>query len=243
VVTESTYGSRDHPPRGEIEKRFVDACNEIMQKGGNVLCPIFAVNRAQEIASVLKAYDFAYPVYMDGMARDAAQMMLDFPDYVSDYKKMYSMLKWVNWVADPVDRKKALAEPSVILSTAGLLQGGPALAYLTKMRGRDNCGVFFTGYQPPDAPGKKLLEEKRFDYHGAELDYTSTSILHFDFSAHAGAMELHGIIEKLKPGLVIVIHGEAESSNALASWVNENTKANAIVPKFGETIIVEEHLL
>ena len=84
VITESTYGNREHPPRGDVEKTFVDACNEAMEKGGNVLCPIFAVNRAQEIASVLKACDFAYPVYMDGMARDAAQMMLDFPDYVSD---------------------------------------------------------------------------------------------------------------------------------------------------------------
>jgi putative mRNA 3-end processing factor len=50
IVIESTYANEDHTPRPELEKRFVEAATDIVERGGTVLIPAFGVGRAQEIA-------------------------------------------------------------------------------------------------------------------------------------------------------------------------------------------------
>lgn len=106
LIMESTYGGREHPNRKEIEKKFVESCWDVCDDNGNVLVPAFAVGRAQEVITILDAYNFEYPVYMDGMAKEAAEIMFEFPDYVRDFKEIYKALKNVNWVTNNYQRKR-----------------------------------------------------------------------------------------------------------------------------------------
>jgi len=62
VIIESTYGASDHPPRPLVEKRFVEAVEEVLDKGGTVLVPVFSIGRGQEIMSIL-AERGVYPVF------------------------------------------------------------------------------------------------------------------------------------------------------------------------------------
>jgi putative mRNA 3-end processing factor len=75
VITESTYANEDHTERSELEKRFVDACTDVVEKGGTVLVPAFGVGRSQELACVLAAHHFEYQVTLDGMAREVSRIM------------------------------------------------------------------------------------------------------------------------------------------------------------------------
>jgi putative mRNA 3-end processing factor len=72
VVIESTYADSDHTERKELERQFVEACTAVVEVGGTVLVPAFGVGRSQEIATVLAAHHFEYPIVLDGMAREAS---------------------------------------------------------------------------------------------------------------------------------------------------------------------------
>jgi putative mRNA 3-end processing factor len=241
LITESTYGGTEHPERKELEKDFVAACTEVCDDNGNVLVPSFAVGRAQEIACVLKRYNFEYPVYLDGMAKDASEIMLEFPNYLRDFKEFYHAMDETIKVK-PKMRKTVLDEPSVIISTAGFLQAGPAVGYMSEMLSLPNQAVFFVGFQPEKMPGKKLLETGKFWSEGCKFNCENFRIKYFDFSAHAGASELKKFAEKLNPKIVFVIHGEENPAESLASYIKKNIGCHVLVPKLGERFNLEKYL-
>ncbi|MBI1973496.1 MBL fold metallo-hydrolase [Candidatus Micrarchaeota archaeon] len=242
LVTESTYGDRPHPPRRELERQFFEACLEKVEDGGIVLVPSFAVGRAQEVASILIAHGFDHPIRLDGMSRKAAEIYLQYPDYVRDYGEFSDAMRHCDWVVGPRARERALEEPGVIISTAGFLQGGPAVGYALKLRERAGSAIFFVGYQPPDSPAYGLLKLKRFQTLDYDLDFSAIDVRHFDFSAHAGREELHQLIKEFRPSLCFVTHGEADQAQALAEWVKKNIGCNAIAPRMGEKFDLKKML-
>jgi putative mRNA 3-end processing factor len=207
-----------------------------------VLVPAFAVGRAQEIVTMLHNHKFGYPVYLDGMAKQAAEIMFDFPEYLRDFRQMYSALKAAEWASDDDMRDEALDQPSVIVSTAGLLQGGPAIQYLFKMKDRPNQAVFFSGFQTVDSPGRLLLEQKRFKFEDFDMDYSEMLIKYFDFSAHAGVSELSRVVKKVSPKVTIVVHGEEPKAKAFAERIQAEHGGYVIVPKLGDRLNLEKYL-
>ena len=65
LIIESTYADEDHTPRKELEEKFIKEVIEVVESGGTVLVPAFSVGRAQEIACILAAHHFEYPVVLD----------------------------------------------------------------------------------------------------------------------------------------------------------------------------------
>lgn len=234
LVTEATYGGRNHPPREELEKNFVAACTEVCDDYGNVLVPSFAVGRAQELACVLNKYNFDYPVYIDGMAKQAAEIMLEFPHYLRDYKEFHSAMNEAVWVKTPKMRLRALEGPSAILSSAGMLQGGPAVSYLVQLQKKKNGAVFFVGYQPETTPGHVLLNKHIFTYEDERMDFRKTRIEYFDFSAHAGSDELLDFARKLGPRAVFIVHSDPPEADALAQRIREEVGSIVFIPSVGE---------
>ncbi|MFH0987082.1 MAG: MBL fold metallo-hydrolase, partial [Candidatus Micrarchaeota archaeon] len=190
LITEATYGSKIHENRRKIEKEFVEECWNVCDSDGIVIVPAFAVGRAQEIVSVLVNNHFEYPVYLDGMAKKSAEIMMEFPGFLKNYKEFYKAMKKAVWIENEKDRKEALRQPGVIVSTAGMLSGGPAVSYIMKIRDYENKAVFFSGYQAHGTPGRKLLDTGRMEYEGFDLDFTDYNIKKFDFSAHADKLGL-----------------------------------------------------
>jgi putative mRNA 3-end processing factor len=86
VIMESTYADEDHADRKEVEKSFVEAVTEVVEKGGTVLVPAFGVGRSQEMACVLAANHFEYPVVLDGMARQASRVIMNYKEFLRDPK-------------------------------------------------------------------------------------------------------------------------------------------------------------
>src|SRR5207247_5925539 len=73
---EGTYATEDHPIRDGLEKEFVEKVTEVVEGGGTVLVPAFGVGRSQELLSILSAFHFEHPVFVDGMALDAMELLL-----------------------------------------------------------------------------------------------------------------------------------------------------------------------
>ncbi|MGB6443133.1 MAG: MBL fold metallo-hydrolase, partial [Thermoplasmata archaeon] len=125
LVMESTYAGKEHPDRKETERRFRDKVAETVERGGKVIVPAFAVGRAQEVLMSLAASGFE--TYLDGMARKVNSIYLSAPEYLADSRRFRRALEGVHVVEHPGDRRKALREGDVIVTTGGMLDGGPVL--------------------------------------------------------------------------------------------------------------------
>lgn len=235
VITESTYASEDHTPRPELEQRFVDSCTEVVEKGGIVLLPAFGVGRAQEIASVLAANHFKYPVVLDGMAREASRIILNGKEFLRDPKLFSDTMRSVEWVEGWRDRRRALRTPSVIISPAGMLKGGPSQFYISKVGKKANNAVFLVSYQIPGTPGRELLEKGICTIDGKVRKIKAT-VKHFDFSSHCGETQLKEVLRNIggKPK-VFAVHGEEANCERLANWSKTELGLEAVAPRTGES--------
>jgi putative mRNA 3-end processing factor len=238
VITESTYANADHADRLELEKRFVESVTEVVERGGTVLVPAFGVGRSQEMACILAAYHFEYPVVLDGMAREASRIIMNHKEFLRDPKLFMNAMHSLDWVEGWRDRRKAIKKPGVIISTAGMLKGGPAAFYVSKLGKKAGNAIFLVSYQIPGTPGKELLEKGVCTIDG-KVRKIKARYEHFDFSSHCGASQLKEALRKLggKPK-VFVVHGEEANCEFFAKWVNSELGLDAVAPKTGDTFEV-----
>jgi len=238
VIIESTYADEDHTERSELEKRFVEEVTNVVENGGTVLVPAFGVGRSQEIACVLAAHHFEYPVFLDGMAREASRIMMNYREFLGDPKLFMDALHSVDWIESWRDRRKATKKPGVIISPAGMLKGGPSVFYISKVGKKTRNGVFLVSYQIPGTPGRQLLEKGVCLIDG-KMRKVKAQVKHFDFSSHCGASELKESVKKLRGNpKIYVVHGAEGNCELFAKWIKKELSLEATAPKTGDTIEV-----
>jgi putative mRNA 3-end processing factor len=204
LVMEGTYGGREHPDREQTRKRFVQRCKEVAEGGGTVLVPAFAVGRTQELMVLLA--DSGLQVWVDGMGRDVTTILQENPTFLRQPKELERAARVANIVNGPQARKQAL-EADVIISTSGMLEGGPALTYLDALHDEPGNAVFFTGFQVPGTNGRRLRDEGLIDIQGV-VERVQCQIEAFDFSAHAGHSELVAFARACQPEEVVIMHSD-----------------------------------
>jgi len=238
MIIESTYADEDHTERLELEKRFVDEVTDVVERGGTVLVPAFGVGRSQEIACVLTAHHFEYPVTVDGMAREASKIIMNYKEFLKDPKMFINMVHSVDWVEGWRHRRKATKTPGVIISPAGMLKGGPAVFYTSKIGKKAHNAVFLVSYQIPGTPGRELLERGVCLIDG-KMRKVKARVEHFDFSSHCGASQLKEAVKKVggKPK-IYVVHGAEGNCELFAKWVKNELGLEATAPKAGDIVEV-----
>ncbi|MGB9684084.1 MAG: MBL fold metallo-hydrolase, partial [Candidatus Bathyarchaeales archaeon] len=238
VIIESTYADEDHPERAELEKSFVEEVTDFVERGGTVLVPAFSIGRSQEIACILAAYHFEHSVYLDGMAREASRVMMNYARFLRDPKLFMDAAHSVNWVEGWRDRRKATKTPCVIISPAGMLKGGPAAFYISKIGKKSQNAVFLVSYQIPGTPGRELLEKGVCVIDG-KMRKVKATVKHFDFSSHCGAKELKEAVRRIDgKAKVYVVHGAEGNCEHFAKWVEQELGLEAVAPKSGATFEV-----
>jgi len=205
LIMESTYGNRNHPDRRKTELEFNESIKRVIDKGGNVLVPAFAVDRSQEIISVIRSFNKDVDIYLDGMSIEASEIMLNNPDYVSNVRKFRRALETVNFVTSNRDREKAVSYPCVIVSTSGMLSGGPVMGYLHSLH--PNSSLFFTGFCVEETNGWYLRNKGYIMHEGIPLKI-DLPWKYFDFSAHPDQRSMLEFIKKVSPEKVFTMHGD-----------------------------------
>jgi putative mRNA 3-end processing factor len=238
VMIESTYANEEHTERGELERKFVDACTDVTERGGIVLVPAFGVGRSQELVAVLAAHHFEYPVAIDGMAREVSRVMMRYSGFLRDERAFADAVHSTNWVEGWRDRRRVTKTPGVIISPAGMLKGGPAMFYTSKLGKKADNAIFLVSYQIPGTPGKELLEKGICVIDG-KMRKVKARVQHFDFSSHCGAGELKEALKRLggKPK-VFVVHGAEGNCELLAKWAKNDLGLEATAPRTGDTFKV-----
>ena len=238
LITESTYAKTEQKPRRESEKELIDFANEIMDRKGILFIPSFSVERSQEIACVLRSANFKHKIIMDGMALKVNEIMFRHPEYLRDPKVFSEAIKSATAIREHSERKRAMGEPCVVISPAGMLVGGNAVYYLQQLSFDAKNGIALVSYQGEGTPGRKLLETGKVSTRGKDLNVTA-EVKQFQFSGHADKKELFEMMKKIKGNpKVLTVHGDSESCDLFAQEIHEKFGFEAHAPAVDETITV-----
>lgn len=236
LIIESTYSQTEQMPREESEKRLLDFAYEVVDRGGTLFIPAFSVERAQEIACVLKTHQFKHKVAMDGMALKVNEIMLKYTSYLRDPEIFKKAVLEAEWVHGWQRRKQLIREPGVIISPAGMLVGGSAVFYLQEIAKDPKNGVALVSYQGEGTPGRALLDKKIVTYDG-KMRKCLAEVNRFEFSGHNSRSELFEILEKIKGNPeVLAIHGDGNSCTRFAEEIQDKYGFNAKAPSQGDVI-------
>ncbi|MGI6139545.1 MAG: MBL fold metallo-hydrolase [Candidatus Hydrogenedentales bacterium] len=250
LIIESTQGATCDAKKLSYEEeadRLADRMRNVLDRGGTVLLPSFALGRTQEMINiVLQLQEIGSipftPIYTVGLGRAVYEIYDKFSDYLHPeaYLRPLSRTHRLGniWNKDFVEG--LLHRPSVIIATSGMMMENTPSAMLAQaMVKHSHHGIFFVGYLDPDTLGYKLLHASPGDALQFELDRDPvelrlTDIDQFHFSAHASRSELQKVIQDLSPQQIIYVHGDPDA----LSWMQENSGSGvrSFVPDTGDTI-------
>ncbi|MFC7018272.1 MULTISPECIES: MBL fold metallo-hydrolase [Haloarcula] len=231
VVCESTYSDVTHEARDAVERGFVESLRQTVWQGGTVVVPAFAIGRTQEVMLVCAANDV--DCYVDGMGQRVTDQLLCHPEFLRDAEALRGARASARYVDGRDGQRRRIAEQNaVIVTTSGMLSGGPAMTYVPAIRGHPTNKVALTGYQVDGTPGRELLETGSAEFDGRMLSVSARVELH-EFSAHADREGLADFLEPYRDSTVLVTHGDR--CDVFAAALREDGY-DADAPELGETV-------
>lgn len=238
IMIEGTYANEDHSDRLKLEEEFIANASEVVERGGVALVPAFGVGRSQEVLLILEAHHFQHPVFVDGMALSAIEIMKKHSGSLRDPDLFMRAIRNADWVGRWQDRRKAVKTPSVIVSPAGMLKGGAAIFYMESIADKKQNAILLVSYQVPGTPGRVLLEKKKFTLRGKVRD-VAADVGRYDFSSHCGRNELMDTLSALDGKTkVFVVHGAEGNCESLSGWASDELGLSAVAPKPGEEHVI-----
>ncbi|HEY6404659.1 MAG TPA: MBL fold metallo-hydrolase [Nitrososphaeraceae archaeon] len=236
LIIESTYSQTEQTPREQSESELIEFAHEVIDRKGTLFIPAFSVERAQEIACVLKSYNFPHRIAMDGMALKANEIMVRHPKFLRDPEVFKKAVTEAEWISGWNRRRKIVKEPGVIISPAGMLVGGTAVFYLQEIAKDSKNGVAIVSYQGEGTPGRTLLEKRVTTYDG-RVRKCLADVKRFEFSGHNSRSELFEILDRVSGNpKVLTVHGDGLSCTKFAEEIKEKYGYDAKAPDAGELV-------
>jgi metallo-beta-lactamase family protein len=249
IFLESTYGNRIHPDtdtKAELEIYI----NNTVEKGGTIIIPSFAVERAQTIMYLLwqlktegKIPNIPYVIdtpmgikVLDIFENNRKWHKLPEEEYIA-MCQMFTMNADYEETIDTIYNK----EPKVIIAASGMITGGRVLSYLERYIGLPETTVIIIGYQAEGTRGRRLLEgEKEIKIYGKIYQVKATILEIESLSAHADQNGLLNWLSDLenKPQKVFLVHGENEAFEEFAVKIGEKYGFDCLIPEMNEEIVL-----
>ena len=206
VVAESTYAETVHEDRAALEERFVESLRTTLWEGGTVVVPAFAIGRTQEVMCILEAHDV--PCYVDGLGQRVTALFRRHPAFLRDPEALRRAKSHARYVTGRDGQRERLAAGgNVIVTTSGMLSGGPAMTYVPEIRSHPVNKIALTGFQVDGTPGRELVETGSAEIDGQVVP-VSARVEQYDFSAHADRSGLRSFLEPYRDAVVLVVHGD-----------------------------------
>jgi putative mRNA 3-end processing factor len=234
VICESTYADVEHEDRATVEEQFAESATTTLWEGGTVVVPAFAIGRTQEMLMICEAHDI--PCYVDGMGKQVTEMLQQYPDFVREeaaFRRAKSHARFVT--GHDGQRKRITDQKAAIVTTSGMLSGGPAMTYIPEIRANPTNKITMTGYQVEGTPGRDLVETGSAEIDGRMMP-VSARVEQYDFSAHADSEGLRSLLDSYRDAQILVNHGD------MCERFAEQLRADgydATAPALGEQVIVE----
>ncbi len=235
VTMECTYGNRLHKPLEPSIAELRQAISDTLARGGNVVIPTFALERAQEILYYLREMiergelPEGLNVFLDSpMAISATELFRRHPEAISD--RLRAMLESG---VDPFglqalhvtrDTAESMAinqiwSGAVILAGSGMATGGRVLHHLRHQLWRQESSVVFVGFAASGTLARRIIDgHKTVRIFGEEVHVAAHIYTIGGFSAHA---DQKGLLDWYQsagaPQHTFLIHGEEDTRQVFAS--------------------------
>ncbi|QZA87707.1 beta-CASP ribonuclease aCPSF1 [Salinarchaeum sp. IM2453] len=263
LILESTYGGRDdyQTDQEDSEKRLKKIIRETAERGGKVLIPAFAVGRSQEIMLVIEEAMRndeipRIPVHLDGMIWEATAIHTTYPEYLRDelQNRIFHeeenpfLAEEFNHIDGGEEERQEVADsgPCIVLSTSGMVEGGPIMSWIRHLGGEEDSSLVFVGYQAQGTLGRRIQsgwDEIPIQTQQNGANKTQTLQLNMDvetvdgFSGHADRQGLINFVKTMnpRPEKVLCVHGDEQSTQDLSSALYHKFDMRTFAPKNLET--------
>ena len=225
LISESTYGATDSSGLNDWNKeveRFTSSINKIINNGGSVLIPVFALGKLQEMLATIwlqmkRNKITSVDIYTGGIG-NKINRIYDYNRYVVNRNEKELALSDIH--QKNLNELKGYDElfkyPSVVLASSGMIVESTNSFILAKrwLRKKDSA-IFTVGYMDPSTPGYIISNAKKGDkIRLTKLDRkieVKCEIMNFRFSAHSKREELVSLVKMLDPDKIILIHGDKDA--------------------------------
>ncbi|ACL16139.1 beta-CASP ribonuclease aCPSF1 [Methanosphaerula palustris] len=239
LFMESTYGGANdmQPARKDAEEKLYETVNKVLERSGKVIIPAFAVGRSQEVMLALEEGMRLgkipnVKIYLDGMIKEATAIHTTYPEYLnSDLRNLifreglnpFLAECFVQVDSNELREKVVLGDPCVIITTSGMMNGGPVMEYLHNLAGDEKNALVFVGYQADGTLGRRIQK----GWREVPLGRRETIVINLEivtvdgFSGHSDRRQLMNFVGHVQPHpeKIFTIHGDENKTIDLASSI------------------------
>lgn len=240
VVMESLYGGKFHPRKFDVYDDFANKIKQNISRGGNVIVPVFSIQRAQEMVVILnklikqKKIQKDVQIYLDSpLAKNVLGVYTSNKFEINKKSlKPYGSLREAIFTANfnvikKMSQTKQIRKPGgkIILAGSGMCTGGKVLYYLKSLITKDSTLVTFVGFQAEETLGREIVEGAREVTIDRLKFKVNAQIEKFSgFSAHGDQSDLLKWLDRFDQNRlsnVFLTHSEVEQADAFASVIND----------------------
>ncbi|MCA9311646.1 MAG: MBL fold metallo-hydrolase [Phycisphaerales bacterium] len=258
ILMESTYGDRDREQEHPVLDTLAEVVNDTVARGGNLVIPTFAIDRAQELLFFFSqlTHEGRIPritIFLDSpMAVNATTIYKRYPHLLD--AETQAMLEagrhpfqfpGLHFVRTASESKavNSIRGSCVIMAGSGMCTGGRVKHHLRQNIERPESTVLFVGYQASNTLGRQILQgDPRVRIHGHTYEVRARVREMGGLSAHADRAGLMQWLEdfKEKPRALFLTHGEMDAATALAGHIGKERGWRVEIPEYGSRWRLDE---
>lgn len=257
VIMESTYGNRLHQDEESVSTQLVTTITRVLERGGHIVAPAFAVGRTQQVVLLLHELIKAgklpsFPIFVDSPL--AVEVTDVFRKHTDDYDKEakafvdqgedpfdFARLKYIR----DVESSKALNDlrvPYMVIASSGMCEAGRVLHHLRHSVEDPRNLILITGYQAENTLGRRIVNrEPEVPIFGEPMRLRAEVAVINELSGHADQHELLSWVRPIAKGVkhVFLVHGEPVAQQALKNAIEQELRLTVTCPSRGDIVRVE----
>ncbi len=249
LIMEATYGNRLHGDYEGVKKRLAGIVNRVFARGGRIIIPAFAVERAQEIVYNLKILTQEQaipdiPIFVDSpLASKVTEVYRNSSTYFDEEAKELNSpfdFEGLHYIEDADESKKLnhLDLPCIIISPSGMCEAGRVLHHLQHAIGDERNLILIVSFQAEHTLGRRLVEgQPVVKIFGEEFEVKAEVEVMDEFSAHADRNGLLNYVENMRIDRlkkVFLVHAEPEAATAMVEPLKALGVPEVIIPRKGD---------
>jgi metallo-beta-lactamase family protein len=257
LVLESTYGDRLHV-RNDVVHELAAVAKRTFDRGGVLVIPAFAVGRAQEVLYIIRLAEDAgllpkVPVLLDSpMAKVATKVFFDHPEdhreglqfSTGTAQEKFLPAHFETTVATDDSLLACMRQgPMIVISAAGMLNGGRILHHLKARLPHPENTILFCGYQAEGTKGRTLQDRPnnlaKLRIHHKEVQIEAEIATIASLSAHGDSQDIKEWLQRMTktPSHVILNHGDPSAVATMAALVQSVFPRATVTPLLKPTFM------
>ncbi len=253
LIMECTHGATERAAdytRAKEMRRFADTIREVLEGGGAVLIPVFALGKSQCLLCELGRFKKRglipdVPIYFGGLSSKITAIYDKLADSTPRLMPGYRLAEQVETHGLPKQgREPLVASPgNIYLVSSGMMSEHTVSHKLAEQiitHPRD--AILLVGYSDPESPAGIIRaaapgEPVQLSAKGGQKYPLNCRVERFDFSGHATRRALVDYARRLAPRKVLLVHGDAEALEEMRRAVSAALpQSEVIVPEPGRSM-------